>query len=184
MKRVLEALSRMEFKKVAWLFAIAFALHEAEEWNIMVWYDQYFADPPRMSNAVTWFALAFISAVGLVWTFLATLPKNQKITAFIILFFPVALAFQNALQHVYWVFLFGAYAPGVVTSVLLLIPLTAYLVARAVREKSVPRWYVVALIIFIIPSLIGTVRAGNTVTPQIHAMHENIGALAGWLEIK
>ena len=183
MKRLAEMLSRMEFQKVVWLLAIAFALHEAEEWNIMAWYNQYYADPPQMSNAVTWFALALISAVGLVWTFLATRPKNQKITAFVILFFPAAGALQNAIQHIYWTFLFGAYAPGVITSVLLLIPLTVYLAARAIRERLVPRWYVAVLLVLIVPALITTVRAGNTVTPQIRTVHEGIADFAGYLGI-
>ena len=55
--------------------------------------------------------------------------------------FLAALPFQNALQHVYWQFAFGTYAPGVVTSVVLLLPVTLYVIGRALRESLVPGWY-------------------------------------------
>jgi len=55
---------------------------------------------------------------------LATLPRRPKFAAFLILFY-ASTVFLNALQHVYWIFYFGAYSPGIVTAVLLLFPVTA-----------------------------------------------------------
>jgi len=92
-----------------------------------------------------------------------------------------AVAFQNALQHVFWLIYFREYAPGVVTSVLLLIPMVCYLTARAVQQGYVPAWYVVALAVLIVPGLIQTARAGNRLTPQFRAIHNFSVALSKWL---
>ncbi len=94
------------------------------------------------------------------------------------LFFAIVLVLQNALQHVYWLFLFEAYAPGVVTSVFLLIPVTLYLIAMALRDRLLSWWYVVALLALMTPGLIATVESGNTLTPQIRAIHDFAIALA------
>jgi hypothetical protein len=83
-----------------------------------------------------------------------------------------AITFTNALQHVYWLFYFKQYAPGVVTSVLLLIPFISYLAIRSVQQQVVPLWYVLAWLIFIALGLIQTIKAGNTMTPSIRAVHK------------
>jgi hypothetical protein len=173
MEDILTTLERLDFLSVLWLFPVAFALHEIEEWNIMKWYRRNYADLPPATDrsARTW--IVFVSLVGFVWCAVAVLPTSPTVAVFVLL--PaIGIALQNALQHVYWLFYFRQYAPGIVTSVLLLIPIGVYIVVRAVRQGYAPIWYVAIWAALILPGLVQTVRAGNQMTPPMRAIH-NLG---------
>jgi hypothetical protein len=170
MTSILAALENLDFLSVLWLFPIAFALHEAEEWNIMKWYRRNYTDLPPATDrsARTW--IVFVSLVGFVWIAIAVLPGNPSVAAFVAL--PaIALVIQNALQHVYWLFYFRQYAPGVVTSVLLVIPIGGSIIARAVQHGYAPLWYVAIWAVLIVPGLVQTVRAGKEMTSPMRAIH-------------
>ncbi len=112
---------------------------------------------------------------------MATLPGNPVLAAYV--FLPaIAVATQNALQHVYWLFYFKQYAPGIITSAVCLIPLGVYLVLRAVLQSYVSFWYVGILMLLLIPGLVQTVQAKNRMTKQIRAIHHLGIKLAGLLE--
>jgi hypothetical protein len=122
--------------------------------------------------------LVFVSLAGFLWCAVATLPGDPKLAAY--LFLPaMAIACQNALQHVYWLFYFRQYAPGVIPSVLLLLPLGTYLGVRAVGQEYVPVWYVLLWVALMVPGLVQTVRAGNQMLPQVRAMHRLGDRLSG-----
>jgi hypothetical protein len=74
---------QVDFIAGLWVFIVAFALHEAEEWNIMRWYQRNYVDlPPTTDRAArTW--IVFISMVGLVWCTAAALPGNPTIAVLI-----------------------------------------------------------------------------------------------------
>ena len=171
MNTTLTALKNLSFSAILWLFTFAFVLHELEEWNIMDWYWRNYTNlPPEAthSSARTW--IVFICLVWVAWCAAATLPGKPKLAAFV--FLPaVALAFQNALQHIYWTFYFQQYAPGVVTAVLLQIPLGLYILARVVQEGYTPLWYIGVWFALIVPGLVQTVKAGNEMTSPIRAIH-------------
>ncbi|MEW6403274.1 MAG: HXXEE domain-containing protein [Chloroflexota bacterium] len=112
-----------------------------------------------------------------LWTGTAILPGNPTVAAFVLLL-AFGLMLQNALQHIYYLFYFRRYAPGIVTSVLLLIPTIAYLVTRAVQQGYVPIWYAILLVVLLIPNLVQTVRARNTMLPSFQAIHKLGAALA------
>jgi hypothetical protein len=117
--------------------------------------------------------IAFICTVGLIWCTAATLPGIPSLAAWV--FLPaIALALQNALQHAFWSVYFKQYAPGVITAVVLLIPIGSYVAAWAVRQGYVSVWYAAALTALVVGGLIHTVRAGNRMSPFIHAIY-NLG---------
>jgi hypothetical protein len=160
-----------------WLFPIATALHELEEWNIVRWYEQNFVDLPRLTDKGARAWIVFSSVVGFVWTGIAVLFGNPTVAAFVLLL-AFALMLQNALQHIFYLIYFRKYALGVVTSVLLLIPAISYLVVKAIQEGHVPAWYAAVLVVLLIPNLVQTIRAGNTMLPSMHAVHRFGDALA------
>src|SRR5512145_2998823 len=167
---LLAAISQGNFLIYLGCFAVAFALHEFEEWNIMRWYRRNYVDmPPTTDRAArTW--IVFISGIGVIWCLVALASGDPRVAAWI--FLPaVLLAVQNALQHVYWVFYFRQYAPGVITAALLLIPLGIYGTVQAVGQQYVPWWYVGALALLVVPGLIQTIKAGNRMTPLIRSIH-------------
>lgn len=170
MSNILATINNLDFLTVLWLFPVAFALHEAEEWNIMKWYHRNFTDLPPATDrsARTW--IVFVSLVGFVWCAVAVLPGNPAVGAFV--FLPaIAIGMQNALQHIYWLFDFRQYAPGVVTSVLLLIPIVFYITVRAVQQGFAPIWYVAIWSLLILPGLVQTVKASREMTSAVRAMH-------------
>ena len=159
----------------------AFALHEIEEWNILRWYQRNYVEmPPSTDRAVrAW--IIFVILVGFAWCGVATLPGNPVLAAYV--FLPaIAVATQNALQHVYWTFYFKQYAPGIITAVFGLIPIGAYIAVQAVWQRYVPTWYVGILLLLLIPGLVQTVKAENRMTAQIRAIHHLGIRLAGLFE--
>ncbi len=173
----------MSFLTAIWLLPIAVALHEAEEWNILRWEQRNFINLPAKTHTSVRTFLVFFTLLGFLWTALAALPHNPRIAAFMILPF-AAGAFLNTLQHLFYTIYFREYAPGVITSVVLYLPISGYLTARAIRENLVPVVYVVVLVILAILGLIQTIKAGNTFTPTFRAISHFGMALSKWLHIQ
>jgi len=97
--------------------------------------------------------------------------RNPNIAAFVLL--PaMAFLFMHALQHVYWLFCFREYAPGVITSVVLLLPTICYLTVKIIQQKYAPMWYTIAFAILITVGLIETVKARNTPPQTVRAFNQ------------
>jgi hypothetical protein len=174
MNTILTALESLDFLTALWLFLLAFVLHELEEWHITEFERRNFVGlPPSATGRSARMWIAFICTVGLVWCAVATLPGNPTIAAWI--FLPaIVVALTNALQHAYWSLYFKQYAPGVITAVVLLIPIGGYLAAWAVRHGYAPLWYVAILAGLGVWVLIRTARDGNRMSPIIRAVY-NLG---------
>ena len=167
--RIAPTLIHMSFLTAIWLLPIALALHEVEEWNILPWEERNFVNLPTKTHASIRTFLVFFTLLGFLWTALAALPNNPKIAAFVLL--PMAAgAFLNALQHLFYTLYFRQYAPGVITSTVLYLPIIGYLTARAIAENLVPVGYVVVLGILTVLGLVQTIKAGNTFTPFFRAI--------------
>ena len=175
-------LNQMSFLTAIWLMPFALAFHEAEEWNILRWEQRNFVNLPAKTHAGVRVFLVFFTLFGFLWTALAALPNNPKIAAFVFLPF-AAGAFLNALQHLFYTIYFRQYAPGVITSVVLYLPIGGYLTARAIQENLVPVVYVVVLGILAILGLIQTMKAGNTFIPAFQAFSYFGMVLSKWLHI-
>ena len=175
-------LNQMSFLTAIWLMPFALAFHEAEEWNILRWEERNFVNLPAKTHAGVRAFLVVFTLFGFLWTALAALSNNPKVAAFVLLPF-VAGAFLNALQHLFYTIYFRQYAPGVITSVALYLPISGYLTVRAIQENLVPVVYVVALVILTILGLIQTMKAGNTFIPAFRAFSQFGMALSKWLHI-
>ena len=174
MNNIVTALDQISFPNMLWIFYFVFVLHELEEWNIDQFEHQHFDGlSPAATDRSARMWIGFVSLIGLSWCIVATLPGNPVIAAWI--FLPaIAIMLQNALQHIFWSYYFKQYAPGVITSVFMLIPLGCYLVARAITQGYVPAWYAAVWAAFVMIGFAQTVRAGDKMTPIIRAIN-NIG---------
>lgn len=155
-------LGKIPIRRVAWLLPVAFALHELEEWNIVEWYRRYWTnvDPAMVNQRNAWTWLAFASLFGFLWTFLAMRLRNLKFAFHLLLVFFVAV-FSHCMAHVYWLFSLGVYAPGVVTSVLLIMPVTAYVTYRAIRDGLISSAYAAVLFVLTLPTIVWVIRLDN-----------------------
>ena len=161
----------MSFLTLVWLVWLSFVVHELEEWKITEFERRNFEGFPATATARSahgW--IAFICTVGLVWCAAATFPGNLTFAAY--LFLPaLVLMLLNALQHVYWSLLFRQYAPGVITAVVLLIPLTVYLIMQAALRAYVSRWYIAMLMAGLVFGFVHTAVTGKHTSPAIHAIY-------------
>jgi hypothetical protein len=174
MNIILGILNNTDFMHVLWIFVIAFIIHEVEEWNITEFERRNFVNVPATAtkqNALIW--IGFVCTLAFMWCAAATLPGSPMIAAYV--FLPaIALVIGNAFQHIFWTCYFKQYAPGIVTVVLLLIPLGSYAVVRAVQQGYVPLWYAAVLIVLIAVPFTHAVRAGNKMTTMIQGVY-NLG---------
>ncbi len=167
----LEKLNSISLRSIVWLFPVVFLFHELEEWNILDWYHRFYVDMPASTHFSVRIWIVTISVVGFLLTGLTLVSKNPKVTAYMIVPL-VALTVLNGLQHLYWLFFFKAYAPGVVFGGIIGVVLGFYIIGRALAEKLIPFWYPLLFIPYVAMVLKSTVEAGNTLSPSIRAVHE------------
>jgi hypothetical protein len=162
---------------VIWILPIAWAFHEMEEWNIIAWYQSRFVNPPEMTPLSVLTLLTCSTLAGFLWTSIASLFRNSKITAGILLVFFILAAFINAVQHISWTVMFCAYSPGVLSSVFLIIPSVIYVTWRVLKERLLPKWFIIILYLLVVPRIIETIKYGNRVMP----MFEGLYRFANWV---
>jgi len=168
-------------RRILWLLGLAFVLHEAEEWNLVSWFQLHFEPPPQFTDLEARTLLALFALLGISFTALAIRLLDLRTAVFALLPLFVAVVLGNALTHIFWLFYFQSYAPGVVTSVFLLVPLTIALIRAVLRERLVPPVYVWLMVALAVLQPIAAAAAGNTLSgPQL--AFQRLGArLAGWL---
>ena len=153
-------LSEVPIRRLLWLLPLAFALHELEEWNILDWYRQYWTnvDAELMTQRTVRTHLVWSSVLGFLWTVIATRFKRSTVTLHLVLVYFTVIVFGHTFAHIYWLVDLRAYGPGVVTAVILVIPITVYVFYRAVTEKLVSVGYVGLLVALSLPTPIGGIR--------------------------
>jgi hypothetical protein len=106
---------------------------------------------------------------------------SLRAALFVLLPLFIAVVLGNALTHIFWLFYFQNYAPGVLTSIFLLVPLTLYLIRGVLQERLVPSAYVWLLLGLALLQPVAAASAGSTLSgPQL--AFQRLGArLAGWL---
>jgi hypothetical protein len=164
-----------------WLLAVSFALHEAEEWHLVAWEQSHFTPPPEFDDRAARTLLVVSAALGLTFTALSIrlLSLRGALLALLPLF--VAVVLGNALTHIFWLFYFATYAPGVATSALLLVPLTLYLIHRVLQAHLVPRAYVCALVGLAVLQPLGAAAAGASLSGFQLALQRLGMRLSLWL---
>ncbi len=174
-------MSTPSVRTVLWLIGFAFVLHEAEEWNLVPWLAAHFEPQPEFSDRDARTLLVLFAALGIGFTAFALrrLSSRGALLALLPLF--VGIVLGNAVTHIVWAISFRGYAPGVVTSAFLLVPLILYLVVRVLRERLVPPGFVALLLVVAAIQPLGAALAGSTMSGP-HLALQRLGArLGAWL---
>lgn len=137
---------RMLFRKVQWLFPIAVTLHNLEEAIWMPGWDARHAarlplHPPAGEIRA---ALIVLTVAAFVVTYLSARKGPQSIWAYLTFGCIIAVLANVFVPHVPAAIMFRGYAPGVVTAVLISLPVMSWLAVRAVRDGWVVGWKAVA----------------------------------------
>ena len=168
---IFSRIESVSFRRLVWIIPVVFLIHELEEWNIMDWYERFYTEMPASTDLSVRIWLLAISIIAFILTGAALLFKNTGVTAYLMVPL-IAFTLANGLQHLYWLFLFGAYDPGVIFGGFVGVPAGIYVIWRAAKEKLVRPWYPVIFIPYLVHIMTGTVEAGNTLSPSIRSIHE------------
>jgi hypothetical protein len=103
-------------RRLVWLLAVAFGLHEAEEWNIAPWFQAHFVPRTELTDLGARTLLVGFTLAALLYTGVASLLLGTRALLLAVLPLFVLAAFGNALTHLFWLCYFGSYAPGVLTA--------------------------------------------------------------------
>lgn len=126
----------MSFQKLQWLFPVAVTLHNAEEaiW-FPAWWLRHAEDiPTHPAPAIARFALAGLAAAAFVVTYLSQREGKESVWAYLTFGYIVAMLANVFIPHIPASLVFRSYTPGVVTAVLINLPVMGFLSIRAVRE--------------------------------------------------
>jgi hypothetical protein len=126
-------MSEIAFRQAVWLVPVAVLLHVLEEWPRFPRWARRFASPDytdREYVAIHAFGLA--TALAATWA-VSRLPSPWLVFPFLALLVGPGL-FWNAFFHVGGTLVSRAYCPGVLTGVVIYLPLASWLGALAVRE--------------------------------------------------
>ncbi len=176
-----QLIDNTEIRRLLWMFPFVFMLHELEEWNILPWHRQFQTNIPVEITSLdlrTFFVSIMLLVFALTW--LCLIPKNKKINSYLML--PLlTFNFYNGIVHLFWSFYFKTYAPGVIFSFFVGVPLTILIVYKMIKENLVKKWYILlfsALSIFLI---IQAVSLGDKLEPQLVNVMLFSKKLANWL---
>jgi len=133
----------MDFRRLQWVFPIAVTLHNAEE---AIWMHGWAANhledvvgrPPGATEIRA--ALVVLTVAAFVATYLSVRRGPESIWAYLTFGYIIAMLANVFVPHVPAAIVVRGYAPGVVTAVLLNLPLMSYVALRAVRDRWVSGW--------------------------------------------
>jgi hypothetical protein len=126
----------MSFQKLQWLFPIAVTLHNSEEvlW-LPAWWVRHAKQVPVHPGAGAFrFAVAVLTLAAFVVTFLSERKGKETVWAYLTFGYIVAMLANVFIPHIPASLVFRSYTPGVVTAVLVNLPVMGFLSIRAVRE--------------------------------------------------
>ncbi len=168
-------MNKIPFNKLIWLIPIVYLFHELEEWYIFEWWSNVFPDSPPLPVFAGRVWLLASSILGFILIASFSYFKNPKTVAISSLIL-ASLPFGNGLQHLYWLFYFNCYAPGVIFASFIGIPITIYLIYRAISEKLIKKRFVLILSIYPIYVFIEVVMAGNQVPNSMKILTDYVSS--------
>lgn len=121
------------FRQVVWVAPIAYALHILEEfWQFPLWVSAHFA--PGFTSARFVIANAIMMVVLVSLTALVSVLRARAVD-FLYFCWLSGQLFHNALFHIGTTAYFGVYSPGLLSAILLYVPVSYY-IARAAHQEG------------------------------------------------
>lgn len=167
MKNLFAKLGKTDLKKIIFIFPFIACLHELEEWNILLWHRRYNTNVPSgVTDTDLHLIFILISVIFFIWTFIALVQKNKKVTAYI--FLPLmTISFVNGIEHLIWLIEFRVYPPGFIFGFLFEMPLILYISYRILKENLVAKWYSTAFAVLAALGMVNLLLLGRELDPVI-----------------
>jgi hypothetical protein len=127
------------FRKTQWLFPIAVTLHNSEEaLSMPKWVAAHSRPLPVHPGATKiWFGLLLLTLAAFAVTYLSARKGKGSLWAYLLFGYAVAMLVNVLIPHIPATLVFREYTPGVVTAVLINLPIMGILLFQAVREQWV-----------------------------------------------
>ncbi len=123
------------FRRVVWVAPIAYAVHILEEfWRFPLWVNSHFTPGYTTATFVIANAIIMVALVGLTAT-VSVLRANAA--DFLYFCWLSGQLFHNALFHLGTTAYFGVYSPGLLSAILLYLPVSYYIARAAHRENRI-----------------------------------------------
>jgi hypothetical protein len=129
----------ISFQRMQWLFPIAVTLHNSEEALYMPKWVAAHAEHLVVHPGVTriWFGLLLFTLAAFAVTYMSAKKGKQSVWAYLLFGYAVAMLANVFIPHVPATLIFGEYTPGIVTAVLINLPVMSILLFQAVHEQWV-----------------------------------------------
>ena len=127
-------MSRLPFSTALLLAPLVYAIHHAEEHlflNFRAWRLKYFPDNNALSPQAI---LAILVSFGLVYIILHASVRT-KVSAWMALTFLMATQVHNAIFHLGATIAFRDFSPGLITAILLYLPVNLLIARSALQEQ-------------------------------------------------
>jgi len=126
----------MSFHKLQWLFPIAVTSHNSEEaiWFPAWWVRNTKEMPAHPGAGAFRSAVAVLTIAAFMVTYLSERKGKESFWAYLMFGYIVAMLANVFVPHIPASLVFRSYTPGVVTAVLINLPVMGFLSVRAVRE--------------------------------------------------
>ena len=123
------------FRKAIWLAPLAYIIHQIEEtvFGFTIWREKYFHASQTLPIPVFF---AILMAVYLAYIIIHNLWSN-RVTAWFVLAAILAMQFHNGIYHLGGTLYFGEYSPGLVTGLIIYIPLNCLFLYKAYQEELI-----------------------------------------------
>ncbi|MEN6461098.1 MAG: HXXEE domain-containing protein [Syntrophomonas sp.] len=136
----------MEYRKALWVAPLLLVIHNFEEYLTMpTFIAGHWRDLPGfISNITSWsshqfsIALIIVTLMAFLFTYFGSISKANGTGMFIAITTQVVLLI-NAVQHIAASIWFRTYTPGVLTSIILYLPLLSYLILQSLKEGYISK---------------------------------------------
>lgn len=129
-----------KFNNLIVLGPLLYAIHHFEEhevFNFIEWKLKYFNHSAAALSTEAILSILVCVIVGFVFLHLV---KNNKASAYIILYILFAIQIINAVFHIFFSLYFNDFSPGLITSILVYLP-GNYLIVRAAFQEGYLKSY-------------------------------------------
>lgn len=158
----------IDIRRLLWIFPFVFLFHELEEWNILQWHRQFQTNVPTdVTNLDLRTFFLFVVLCFFIITYLCLIPKNKKVNSYLLIPFIIIGNFYNGVVHLFWLFYFQTYAPGVIFGFFVGVPFTVLIIYKMLKEKLVKKWYVLIFVALCIYLVIQAVNLGVKLEPGV-----------------
>ena len=151
----------MRFQKLQWLFPIAVTMHNSEEAVFMPrWVSAHSRHLPLNPGAAKiWFGLLLLTLAAFAVTYLSTQKGKRSVWAYLLFGYVAAMLVNVVVPHIPATLAYGEYTPGIVTAILINLPVMSLLLFKALREQWVSGMKAIAYALLVPLAIGGTIAA-------------------------